>query len=99
MKRFAILITVSSAILAYNVHAQQNYQFQDGRFPTVSIEADVQANDVNDKYIEQNADINIFGGMQAGSRNSYNIQQSGNVNSSRIRQHDYSQRRRRYENR
>ena len=97
MNKFAILITVSSSLLTYNAHAQLNYQFQNG-IPTVSIEADVEANPVNDKYVEQNADINIFGGIQAGAKNSYNIQQSGNINSSRIRQHDYSQRRHRYLN-
>ena len=99
MKRFIILITVSSALITYNVHAQQNYQFQDGRFPTVSIDADVQADDTNQKSIRQDSDINIFGGIQAGSKNSYNIQQSGDINSTRISQRNYSQRRRRYDNR
>ncbi|WP_069471663.1 hypothetical protein [Candidatus Marithrix sp. Canyon 246] len=94
MKRLVILITVSSTLLAYNVHAQQNYQFKDGRFPTVSIDADVQADKTNEKSIRQDSDINIFGGIQAGSRNSYNIQQSGEVNSTRIRQRQSSQARR-----
>ncbi len=100
MKRFIILITVSSAVIAYNVQAQSSYQFKDGRFPTVSIDASVQADDTNDKSVRQNSDINIFGGVQAGSRNSYNIQQSGEVNSTRIRQHQsYQARRDRYRNR
>jgi len=92
MKRFAILITVSSALIAYNVQAQEFSRFQgfeslkDGRVPTVSIDADVQADDTNEKSVIQNSDINIFGGIQAGSKNSYNIQQSGEVNSTRIRQ-------------
>jgi hypothetical protein len=99
MKRLAILITVSSTLIAYNVHAQQYYQFQDGRVPTVSIDADVQADDTNQKSIKQDSDINIFGGIQAGSKNSYNIQQSGDVNSTRIRQRQTSPYRRRYDNR
>lgn len=96
MKRLIILITVSSTLIAYNVHAQQYYQFQDGRFPTVNIQADVQADDTNDKSIRQNSDINMFGGIQAGAKNSYNIQQSGDVNSTRIRQRQTSPYRRRY---
>ena len=105
MKRFAILITVSSALLVHNVQAQENSRFQgfqglkDGRIPTVSIDADVQANNTNQKSIRQDSDINMFGGIQAGSKNSYNIQQSGDINSTRISQRNYSQRRRRYDNR
>jgi hypothetical protein len=106
MKRFAILITVSSALIVHNVQAQENSRFQgfqslkDGRVPTVSIDADVQANDTNQKSIRQDSDINIFGGIQAGANNSYNIKQSGDVNSTRIRQHQsYQARRDRYRNR
>jgi len=82
MKRFVILITVSSALIAYNVHAQPNYQLiQPEQVPTVSIEASVQTDNVNRKSVTQNSDINIYGGVQAGSDNSYDIQQSGDVNS------------------
>ncbi|MEN8217064.1 MAG: hypothetical protein ABFS56_11995 [Pseudomonadota bacterium] len=90
MKRFVIMITVSSALITYNVHAQQNHQLiQPGHVPTVSIEASVQADSVNRKSVTQNSDINIFGGVQAGSDNSYDIQQTGDVNSVRIGQYQH----------